>query len=57
MSAEVRAGLAIAWKPNFLHFSQDRDRLAQITQRFQYRSVFSLNFFRNRKVALVAVEK
>ncbi len=57
MSAEIRAGLAIAWKPNFLHFSQDRDRLAQITQQFQYRSVFSLNFFRNRKVALVAVEK
>src|SRR5206468_2028563 len=47
----------IGWKPNFLHSSQHRDRLAQIAQRFHYRSVFPPDLFRNRNMPFVAIEE
>src|SRR5947208_2858659 len=38
------------------HFSQHRDRLAQISQRFHARAIFAPNFFLNRDVTFVTVQ-
>jgi hypothetical protein len=39
------------------HFSQHRDRLAQMSQRFHARAIFALNFFLDRDATFVAVEE